>query len=413
MNISHNPLNYDIDKIRSQFPFLDVRPYGKNIIYFDNAASAQKPKIVLDRLTQFYTNEYANVHRGLHYLANAATEAYEDARLTVCKFLNAVDSEEIIFTRGATEALNMVASSFGNAYIRAGNEIILSTMEHHSNIVPWHYLRENHGAIIQWIEPDLDGRIDIVKLSKLINKKTKIIALTHMSNVLGSPVQIKEIAKMAHTHNVPILIDGSQGAVHLDVDVQALDVDFYVFTGHKLYGPTGIGVLYAKKPWLEELPPYSGGGEMINTVTRDQVTYAMPPQRFEAGTPPVAQAVGLAAAIKYLDSIGREAIRQHEKQLTQYASSKLSEMKHVKIYGNAPDKGPIISFNLNDAHAHDVATIIDHYGIAVRAGAHCAMPLMSMLGASSTCRASFGLYNTFEEIDDFVEGLAKAQSLFS
>jgi cysteine desulfurase/selenocysteine lyase len=413
MNISHNPLNYDIDKIRSQFPFLDVRPYGKKIIYFDNAASAQKPKIVLDRLTQFYTNEYANVHRGLHYLANAATEAYEDARSTVCKFLNAVDSEEIIFTRGATEALNMVASSFGNAHIRAGDEIILSTMEHHSNIVPWHYLRENHGAIIQWIEPDLDGRIDIVKLSELINKKTKIIALTHMSNVLGFPVQIKEIAKMAHAHNVPILIDGSQGAVHLDVDVQALDVDFYVFTGHKLYGPTGIGVLYAKKPWLEELPPYSGGGEMINTVTRDRVTYAMPPQRFEAGTPPVAQAVGLATAIKYLDSIGREAIRQHEKQLTQYASSKLSEMKHVKIYGNAPDKGPIISFNLNDAHAHDVATIIDHYGIAVRAGTHCAMPLMSMLGASSTCRASFGLYNTFEEIDDFVEGLAKAQSLFS
>ena len=413
MNISQNILNYDIDKIRSQFPFLELRPYGKKIIYFDNAASAQKPKVVLDRLTQFYAHEYANVHRGLHYLANAATEAYEDARSTVCKFLNAANSEEIIFTRGATEALNMVAASFGKAHIRAGDEIILSTMEHHSNIVPWHYLRENNGAIIQWIDPDQDGKIDVDKLSKLINKKTKIIALTHMSNVLGAPVQINEITKMAHEHSVPVLVDGSQGAVHLDVDVQALGVDFYVFTGHKLYGPTGIGVLYAKKPWLEQLPPYSGGGEMINTVTRDQVSYATPPQRFEAGTPPIAEAVGLGSAIKYLESIGREAIRHHEKQLTHYATDKLSELKFIKIFGNAPDKGPIISFNLEDAHAHDVATIIDHYGIAVRAGTHCAMPLLAMLGASSTCRASFGLYNTFEEIDDFVEGLAKAQSLFS
>ena len=413
MNISQNISNYDVSKIRNHFPFLEVRPYGKNIIYFDNAASAQKPKIVLDRLTEFYSHEYANVHRGLHYLANAATEAYEDARSTVCKFLNAENPEEIIFTRGATEALNIIAGSFGSAHIGAGDEIILSAMEHHSNIVPWHYLREKNGAVIQWIDPDLDGNIDIDKLSKLINKKTKIIALTHMSNVLGAPVKIKEITKMAHQHNVPILIDGSQGAVHLEVDVQSLGVDFYVFTGHKLYGPTGIGVLYANKPWLEQLPPYSGGGEMINTVTRDKISYAMPPQRFEAGTPPVAQAVGLAAAIKYLDTIGREAIRHHEKQLTRYATDKLSELKHIKIFGNAPDKGPIISFNIKDAHAHDVATIIDHYGIAVRAGTHCAMPLLSMLGASSTCRASFGLYNTLEEIDVFIEGLARAQSLFS
>ena len=404
---------YDIDAIRADFPILAERPYGKPLAYLDNAASAQKPRAVIERLTHFYEHEYANVHRGLHFLANASTEAYEGARETVRRFLNAESTDEIIFTRGANEALNLVAAAFCEAHIGEGDEIILSLMEHHSNIVPWHFLRERKGAVLKWLEVDDDGRFDVEALEKLFTKRTKIVTLTHMSNVLGAPTPIADVARISHAHGVPLCVDGSQGAVHLDVDVQALDADFYVLTGHKLYGPTGIGALYGKRKWLEALPPYAGGGEMIETVTLDAVTYNAPPHRFEAGTPPIAQAVGLGAALDYMERLGREAIRAHEAGLTAYAHQRLSRIDGLKIYGQAPDKGPILSFDMTAAHAHDIATVIDRSGVAVRAGTHCAMPLLARFGVTSTCRASFALYNTREEIDRLAEALEKARSLFA
>lgn len=407
------PTVYDVDAIRREFPILDVRPYGKPLAYLDNAASAQKPRRVLERLEHFYTHEYANVHRGLHYLANAATDAFEGARETVRRFLNAQSAEEIIFTRGATEALNLVAASYGLAHIEPGDEIILSIMEHHSNIVPWHFLRERKGAVLKWIETDPDGVIDLDAFDRMFTSRTKIVALTHMSNVLGAPVPIAEAARIAHAHGVPICVDGSQGAVHLDVDVQALDVDFYVLTGHKLYGPTGIGALYGKRKRLENLPPFAGGGEMIETVTRENVTYNTPPHRFEAGTPPIAQAVGLGAALEFMESVGRAAINAHEAALTDYAMRRFSEIDGMTILGRAADKGPIISFNLAGAHAHDVATIIDRSGVAVRAGSHCAMPLLANFGVSSSCRASFAMYNTRAEIDRLVESLTRAREFLA
>ncbi|TLG71307.1 cysteine desulfurase [Methylocystis sp. B8] len=406
-------LPYDVAKIRADFPILAEKPYGKPLAYLDNAASAQKPRSVIERLTHFYEHEYANVHRGLHYLANAATEGYEGARESVRRFLNAESVEEIIFTRGATEALNLVAASFGLAHIGEGDEIILSLMEHHSNIVPWHFLRERKGAVIKWVKPDENGVIDLTSFEKLFTPKTKIVSLTHMSNVLGAPVPIADIARIAHAHGVPLCVDGSQGAVHLDVDVQALDVDFYIVTGHKLYGPTGIGALYGKRKWLENLPPYAGGGEMIEIVTQESVTYNTPPHRFEAGTPPIAQAVGLGAALDYMASIGRKAISAYEAELTAYATERLSEIEGLRIFGRAPNKGPIVSFDMAAAHAHDIATIIDRSGVAVRAGTHCAMPLLTHFGVTSTCRASFALYNTREEIDRLAEALVKAQALVS
>lgn len=404
---------YDVEAIRADFPILAERPYGKPLAYLDNAASAQKPRAVIERLTHFYEHEYANVHRGLHYLANAATDAYEGARESVRRFLNAESTDEIIFTRGATEALNLVAASYGLAHIGEGDEIILSLMEHHSNIVPWHFLRERKGTVLKWIEVDDDGRFDLDVFEKMFTPRTKIVALTHMSNVLAAPTPIAEVARIAHAHGVPLVVDGSQGAVHLDVDVRALDVDFYIVTGHKLYGPTGIGALYGKRKWLENLPPYAGGGEMIETVTRETVTYNAPPHRFEAGTPPIAQAVGLGAALEYMESIGRDAIRAYEAELTAYAHHRLSEIDGLRIFGHAPDKGPILAFDMAAAHAHDIATVIDRSGVAVRAGTHCAMPLLTHFGVTSTCRASFALYNTREEIDRLAEALLKAQKLFS
>jgi cysteine desulfurase/selenocysteine lyase len=404
---------YDVEAIRRDFPILAERPYGKPLVYLDNAASAQKPRRVIERLTHFYEHEFANVHRGLHYLANASTEAFEGARESVRRFLNAESTEEIIFTRGATEGINMVASSYGLAHIDEGDEIILSLMEHHSNIVPWHFLRERKGAVIKWIEVDDDGFFSLEDFEKLITPRTKIVALTHMSNVVARPVPIAEIVKIAHAHDVPVLVDGSQGAVHLDVDVRALDVDFYVITGHKLYGPTGIGAVYGKRKWLESLPPFAGGGEMIETVTRETVTYGVPPQRFEAGTPPIAQAVGLGAALEYMENVGRGAIRAHESVLTRYAHERLSAMPGLRVYGRAMDKGPILAFNMDDAHAHDIATVIDRAGVAVRAGTHCAQPLLSHFGVSSSCRASFAMYNTLGEIDRLAEALERARALFA
>ncbi len=408
---AHAP--YDVTALRRDFPILNERPYGKKLVYLDNAASAQKPKAVIERMTHVYEHEYANVHRGLHYLANAATDAFEGARASVRRFLNAESDDEIVFTRSATEAINLVAASFGLAHIGEGDEIVLSIMEHHSNIIPWHFHRERKGAVMKWIEIDDDGAIDLAAFERLLTQKTKIVAITHMSNVLGAPTPVADIVRIAHAHGVAVLVDGSQGAVHLDVDVRALDADFYVLTGHKVYGPTGIGVLYGKRKWLENLPPFNGGGEMIEVVTRDRVTYNAPPHRFEAGTPPIVQAVGLGAALEYMDMVGRKAIRAHEAELTAYAMERLSRINSLRILGRAKDKGPIVSFEMKGAHAHDVATIIDRAGVAVRAGTHCAMPLLERFGATSTCRASFALYNTHEEIDALAEALQRAEALFS
>ncbi|HZY14810.1 MAG TPA: cysteine desulfurase [Beijerinckiaceae bacterium] len=404
---------YDVERLRADFPILSKEVYGKPLVYLDNAASAQKPRSVIERLTEVYENEYANVHRGLHYLANAATEAFEVARERVGAFLNAGSHEEIVFTRNATEAINLVASSFGLDHIREGDEIVLSVMEHHSNIVPWHFHRERKGAVLKWVQIEEDGTFSLERFERALTPRTKIVAITHMSNMLGTLVPVKDVVRIAHARGIPVLIDGSQGAVHLDVDVRDIDADFYVFTGHKVYGPTGIGVLYGKREWLECLPPFNGGGEMIETVTMETVTYNTPPHRFEAGTPPIVQAIGLGAALDYMESVGRAAIRAHEADLTRYAHERLSRINSLTIYGTARDKGPILSFNMKDAHAHDIATVIDRSGVAVRAGTHCAMPLLARYGVTSTCRASFALYNTRDEVDRLAEALTRAEALFA
>jgi cysteine desulfurase/selenocysteine lyase len=405
--------SYNVARVREDFPILAREVYGKPLVYLDNAASAQKPRAVLDRITKAYEQEYANVHRGLHFLANAATEGYEGARETVRGFLNAASGAEIIFTRNATEAINLVASSFGLAHIGAGDEIILSILEHHSNIVPWHFLRERKGAVIKWAPVDEEGNFLLNEFEKLITPRTKFVAITQMSNAFGTIVPVKDVIRIAHANKVPVLVDGSQGAVHLGADVQDLDADFYVFTGHKLYGPTGIGVLYGKKKWLDELPPFNGGGEMIREVTENVVTYGEPPHKFEAGTPPIVQAIGLAAAIDYVRSLGKARIRAHEDKLLKLATDRLSRINSLKILGRAREKGAIISFEMKGAHPHDIATVIDRSGVAVRAGTHCALPLLNRFGTTATCRASFALYNTEQEIDTLAEALLKAQDLFS
>jgi cysteine desulfurase/selenocysteine lyase len=402
-----------VNRIRADFPALSMQVYGKPLVYLDNAASAQKPQFVLDRLRRAYTSEYANVHRGLHYLANAATEAYEGARDTVRGFLNAERREEIIFTRNATEALNLVAYTFGRERIKPGDEIVISIMEHHSNIVPWHFLRERHGAVIKWAPVDEDGNFLVDELEKLLTDRTKMVAVTHMSNALGTIVPVKEVTRIAHARGIPVLIDGSQAAVHLDVDVRDIDCDFYVFTGHKLYGPTGIGVLYGKHAHLEAMPPFNGGGEMIREVYEDRVTYGDPPHKFEAGTPPIVQAIGLGAAIEYVNSIGKKRIRAHEESVVKYAHDRLGEINSLRIIGTAKEKGAIVSFEIKGAHPHDVSTIIDRAGVAVRAGTHCVMPLLARYGLTATCRASFGMYNTKQEVDALAQALRKAQSFFA
>jgi cysteine desulfurase/selenocysteine lyase len=405
--------SYDVDKIRADFPALAMSVYGKPLVYLDNAASAQKPQAVLDRLTKAYTREYANVHRGLHFLANEATEAYEGARETARAFINAGRKEEIVFTRNATEAINLVAYTFGKERIKEGDEIVLSIMEHHSNIVPWHFLRERYGAVIKWAPIDEDGNFLVDEFEKLLGPRTKMVAITQMSNALGSPVPIKEVVRLAHARGIPVLVDGAQGSVHLDVDVQDLGCDFYAMTGHKLYGPTGIGVLYGKYEHLAAMPPFQGGGEMIQEVSEDRITYGEPPYRFEAGTPAIVQAIGLGAALDYITSIGKERIRAHETELVKYAHERLRELNSIRIIGNARDKGPIVSFEMKGAHPHDVATIIDRAGVAVRAGTHCTMPLLARYGVTATCRASFGLYNTKGEVDALAASLIKAQEFLS
>lgn len=404
---------YDVDAIRADFPILSREVHGKPLVYLDNGASAQKPRAVIDAVTRTYEHEYANVHRGLHYLSNATTDAYEAARETVRRFLNAGSVDEIVFTKSATEAINTVSHGFGAEAIGEGDEIVLTIMEHHANIVPWHFLRERNGAKLVWVPVDDEGRFDIAEFEARLTDRTKLVALTHVSNVLGTVVPIKQVCEIAHARGIPVLVDGSQGAVHLPVDVQDLDCDWYVFTGHKTYGPSGIGVLYGKAERLAAMKPFQGGGEMILDVGEDAVTYAEPPHRFEAGTPPIAQAIGLGAALDYMDRIGRPAIAAHEADLRAYAHERLSRINALRIIGNAPDKAAIIAFEIEGLHAHDVSMVIDRSGVAVRAGTHCAQPLLKRFGATSTCRASFGMYNTRAEVDALVEALEKAREFFA
>lgn len=403
---------YDVEAIRRDFPILETTVYGKPLVYLDNGASAQKPRQVIDEMVDVMKHRYANVHRGLHYLANAATEAYEGAREIVRGFLNAASTDEIVFTKSTTEAINLVASSLGQGLV-AGDEVVLSILEHHANIVPWHFLRERKGVVLKWAPIAEDGSFLLDEFEKLLGPKTKIVAVTQMSNVTGTVVPVAEICRMARERGILTLVDGSQAAVHMPVDVRAIGCDFYAITGHKLYGPTGIGALYGRHELLASMPPFLGGGEMIREVTEDLVTYGEPPHRFEAGTPPIVEAAGLGAALTYMQSIGRERIAAHEADLGAYAQARLAELNSVRVFGTAPGKGAIVSFEVEGAHAHDVATILDRYGIAVRAGTHCAQPLLKRYGVTSTCRASFAMYNRRDEVDRLVEGLVKAQSFFA
>ncbi|HEV7694252.1 MAG TPA: cysteine desulfurase, partial [Hyphomonadaceae bacterium] len=400
-------MSFDVNAIRKQFPILRRTVHGKPLVYLDSAASAQKPEAVIEAMTAAMRGSYANVHRGLHTLANETTQAYENARESVRRLLNAGSVDEIVFTKGGTESINIVAAGIGQS-IKPGDEIVLSVMEHHSNIVPWNFLRERRGAVLKWVELLPDGSLDMDSLEKQLSKKTRILALTHMSNVLGTVPDVKRSIGMAHAVGADVLLDGCQAVVNLPVDVQALDADYYAFTGHKLYGPTGIGVLYGKKSKLEALPPFEGGGEMIETVTREAITYNAPPHRFEAGTPPILEAIGLGAAIQWLEALDRAAIREHKDDLLHRAVSKLRGINGLTIHGTAEGKGPVLTFSLQGAHPHDIAQILDRQGVAIRAGHHCAQPLMSHLRVTATARASFALYNTAEEVDAFVEALSKA-----
>ncbi len=396
---------YDVEGYRRDFPILSEQVHGKPLIYLDNAASAQKPRQVVDAVRYVYEHEYANVHRGVHYMSEHATAAYEGARAKVQKFLNAKHAHEIIFTRNTTEAINMVAATYGRTFLEPGDEIVISIMEHHSNIVPWQMVRDEKGLVLKAAPVSDDGEFLIDEFKKLLTPKTKLVAITHTSNALGTVTPVAEIVRLAHEAGAKVLLDGSQAVVHMPVDVAALDCDFYVFTGHKLYGPSGVGVLYGKEDVLNAMPPFLGGGEMISRVTIEESTWAALPNKFEAGTPMIAQAIGLGAAIDYVTGIGMERIAAHEQDLLLYATQQLSSIPGLKIYGTAPAKASVISFGLGDAHPHDIATIIDRAGVACRAGHHCAQPLMDRMGVPAMTRASFGLYNTRADADVLVEAL--------
>jgi cysteine desulfurase/selenocysteine lyase len=405
-------MSFDVAAARAQFPILRRQINGKPLVYLDSAASAQKPEAVMAAMTHATRTAYANVHRGLHTLANETTEAYEAARERVRGFLNAADAGEIVFTKGATEGVNLVAATFGRS-LEAGDEIVLSEMEHHANIVPWHFLRERAGVVLRFIPVRDDGSLDMDAYRGLLGPRTRMVAVGHMSNVTGTVNPVAEIIALAHAAGAAALIDGCQAVVHQSVDVRALDADFYVFSGHKLYGPTGIGVVYGKAERLAALPPYQGGGEMIASVTLEEIRYADPPHRFEAGTPAILEAIGLGAAIGWLEGFDREAIAAHEQALYARVKDRLNGANWLTEIGTAPGKGAIFAFNMAGAHAHDVAQILDRYGVAVRAGTHCAEPLMKRFGFTSSVRASFGLYNTLDEADAFVDALTKTRTFFS
>ncbi|MBW0159175.1 cysteine desulfurase [Sedimentimonas flavescens] len=404
---------YDVAKIRADFPILSRQVNGKPLIYLDNGASAQKPRCVIDAMTRAYEDEYANVHRGLHYLSTLATEKYEGVREIVRRFLNAPSEDHIVFTTGSTEAINLVSYAWAAPRLEAGDEIVLSVLEHHANIVPWHFLRERQGVVLKWVEPEADGSLDAAKVVEAIGPRTRLVAITHMSNVTGTLVDVKAITEGAHAKGVPVLVDGSQAAVHMPVDVADIGCDFYAITGHKLYGPSGSGAIYIRPERMAEMRPFLGGGDMIDTVTRDAVTYNKPPMKFEAGTPGIVQQIGMGVALDYLMGIGMENIAAHEHDLRAYAEERFKGLNWLNIQGNAPQKGAIFSMTLTGAaHAHDISTILDKRGIAVRAGTHCAMPLMDWLGVSATARASFGMYNTREEVDALVSALELCHELF-
>ncbi len=404
---------YDVETIRADFPILARQVNGADLVYLDNGASAQKPQVVIDTVADAYANGYANVHRGLHFLSNEATERYEAVRGQIQRFLGAEHEDEIIFTSNGTEGFNLVASGWLEPRIRPGDEIVLSVMEHHANIVPWHFLRERHGAVLKWLETDVTGELDLDALADAITDRTRLVALSHMSNVLGTVTPAKRIVEIAHARGVPVLLDGCQAAVHMPVDLKDLGVDFYVITGHKLYGPSGAAAVYIRRERQAEMRPWKGGGDMIKTVARDAITYNDPPHKFEAGTPNIVQVIGFGAALTYLESLGMDAIAAHERELRDYAQAKLGGLNWLQIHGNSESKGAIFSFSLEGgAHPHDISTVIDRKGIAVRAGHHCCQPLMAHLGVNATARASFGLYNTKSEVDKLVEALELCHELF-
>jgi cysteine desulfurase / selenocysteine lyase len=405
---------YDVHAVRRDFPILSRTVHGRPLVYLDNGASAQKPQVVIDAMTRAYEMEYANVHRGLHYLSNLATERYEAVRGTIRRFLGAAREEEIVFTTGSTMGINLVAQSWAAPNLEPGDEIVLSVMEHHANIVPWHFLRERQGAVLKWVDVAADGSLDAQAVIDAIGPRTKLVAITHLSNVLGTVVDVKAIAAAARERGVAVLVDGSQAAVHMPLDLADLGVDFYVITGHKLYGPTGSGALYVRHDRYLEMRPFLGGGDMIREVTQDRVTYADPPLKFEAGTPGIVQMIGLGAALDYMTALGLDNIASHEAGLRDYAMARLDGLNWLNVQGTAPGKAAIFSFTLDGAaHPHDISTVVDRKGIAVRAGHHCAQPLMARLGVTATCRASFGLYNTEAEVDALVDALETCHDLFS
>ncbi|MFU8863299.1 MAG: cysteine desulfurase [Rhodobacterales bacterium] len=405
---------FDVEKIRADFPILSRQVNGKPLVYLDNGASAQKPQVVIDAITRAYSHEYANVHRGLHYLSNLATDNYERVRGIVARFMGAASEEEIIFNSGTTEGINMVAYGWAMPRMQAGDEIILSIMEHHANIVPWHFLRERQGVVIKWVDVDSTGALDPAKVLEAITPRTKLIAVTHVSNVLGTVVDVKAICDGARAKGVPVLVDGSQAAVHMPVNMQEIGCDFYSITGHKLYGPSGSGAIYVRKDRMAEMRPFIGGGDMIREVTRDSVTYNDPPMMFEAGTPGIVQTIGMGVALEYMMGLGMENIAAHEKGLRDYARARLDGLNWISVQGTTSDKAAIFSFTMDGAaHAHDISTILDKKGVAVRAGQHCAGPLMDHMGLNATCRASFGLYNTEAEVDVLIDALELAHDLFA
>ncbi|MBD3663280.1 cysteine desulfurase [Sulfitobacter aestuariivivens] len=405
---------YDVDAIRAQFPILSREVNGKPLVYLDNGASAQKPQVVIDAITQAYSYEYANVHRGLHYLSNLATDKYEAVRGTIARFLGAASEDEIVLNSGTTEGINTVAYGWAMPRMQAGDEILLSVMEHHANIVPWHFLRERQGVVLKWVDVDSTGALDTQSVIDAIGPRTKLVAITHLSNVLGTKVDVKAITAAAHEKGVPVLVDGSQAAVHMPVDVADLGCDFYAITGHKLYGPSGSGAIYIRKERMAEMRPFIGGGDMIREVAKNTISYNDPPMKFEAGTPGIVQTIGLGVALDYMMDLGMQNIAAHEDRLRDYATEKLAGLNWLQVQGTTPDKAAIFSFTLDGAaHAHDISTILDKKGVAVRAGHHCAQPLMEHFGVTATCRASFGLYNTTDEVDVLVDALELAHELFA